>query len=116
MFSERCIVLYLFNLKFFVQLGTWFAYLICTLLSVAYPVFFSVLQHCYYSVVLFLSVYCTVHCSCIVLCLLVMYVLSACDVRAAILTEIFRVFSSFVRQMPGYNSQRRDTTRTSQTT
>ena len=30
---------------------------------------------------------------------------------SAILTEVFRAFSSVVRQMPEYNSQRRGTTR-----
>jgi hypothetical protein len=40
---------------------------------------------------------------------------SAYDARAATLTEVFfRAFSSVVRQMPGYKSQRRGTARTSQ--
>jgi hypothetical protein len=38
---------------------------------------------------------------------------SACDVRAATLTEGFPYFFLSVRQMPGHNSQRRDTARTS---
>jgi hypothetical protein len=38
---------------------------------------------------------------------------SACDLRAATL-RFFRAFSSVVRQIPGYNSQRRGTARTSQ--
>jgi hypothetical protein len=38
----------------------------------------------------------------------------ACDVRAATLTEGFPAFFSVVRQMPGDNSQRRGTARTSQ--
>jgi hypothetical protein len=70
MFDERGLVLCLFNLKSFVQLDTWFTYLIWTVLSVVYSVFFIVLWHCYYSVLPFSSVYCTVHRSCIVLCLL----------------------------------------------
>jgi hypothetical protein len=51
--------------------------------------------------------------------LIVMYVLFCifCSHRAnchssATLTEVFRAFSSAVRQMPGYNWQRRDTART----
>jgi hypothetical protein len=73
MFGERGIVLCLFNLKCFVQLDTRFTYLIWTVFSVVYSVFFIVLGHCYYSVLLFF--FCTVHCSCTVLCLLVMYTL-----------------------------------------
>jgi hypothetical protein len=61
-----------------------------------FSVFFIVLLHCntlcYYSS----SVYCTVHCSCIVVCLLVMYMLLP-------LLRFFRAFSSVVRQMPGYS-------------
>jgi hypothetical protein len=55
----------------------------------------------------FSSVYCTVHFSCIALCLLVTYVLLP-------KLRFLRAFSSVVRQMPGYNSQRRGTARTSQ--
>jgi hypothetical protein len=36
MLGERAIVLCLFNLKFFVQLDTWFIYLIWTVSSVVY--------------------------------------------------------------------------------
>jgi hypothetical protein len=39
-FGERGIVLGLFNLKFFVQLDTWFIYLIWTVITVVYSVFF----------------------------------------------------------------------------
>jgi hypothetical protein len=62
--------------------------------SVVYSVPFIVLWHCTALCYCFSSVYCTV---------------SACDVRAATLTEVFPWFSSVVRQVPGYNSQRRDT-------
>jgi hypothetical protein len=44
------------------------------------------------------STYCIVHFSCTVL--------SACDVRAAALTEVFRTFSSVVRQMPEYKTRK----------
>jgi hypothetical protein len=37
----------------------------------------------------------------------------ACDVRVATIIEVLRAFSSAVRQMPGYNSQRRGTARNS---
>jgi hypothetical protein len=99
MFGERDIVLCLFtgNLNFFVQLDTWFTYLIWNVFSVVYSVFFIVLWHCNTLCYCFSSVYCTVHCSCIVLCLLVMYVLLP-------KLRFFRAFSSVVRQMPGYNS------------
>jgi hypothetical protein len=59
-----------------------------------------------YSVLLFFSVYCNVNCSRIVLCLLVMYVLLP-------YLKVSCAFNSVVRQMPGYNSQRRGTARTS---
>jgi hypothetical protein len=75
LFGERGIVLCLFNLKSFVQLDTRFTYLIWTVFSVVYSVFCIVLWHCTTLCYSFSSAYCTVHCSCIVLCLLVMYVL-----------------------------------------
>jgi hypothetical protein len=53
-FGEKGIVLCLYNLKFFVQLDTWFTYLIWTVFSVVYSVFCIVLWHCYYSVLVFL--------------------------------------------------------------
>jgi hypothetical protein len=53
--------------------------------------------------------FCVLHCSLFLYC-----TVSACDVRAATLTEFFLCFSSVVRQKPGYNSQRLGTTRTSQ--
>jgi hypothetical protein len=43
MFGERGIVLCLFNLNFFVQLDTWFTYMIWTVFSVVYSVFLIVL-------------------------------------------------------------------------
>jgi hypothetical protein len=66
--------------------------------------------------------YFTVHCHslllfffCVLYCSFFLYFTeSACDVRAATLTEGFPCFSSVVKQMPGYNSQRRGTARTSQ--
>jgi hypothetical protein len=58
-------------------------------------------------VLLFSSVYGTGRCSCTVLCLLVIEVLLP-------RLMFFRAFSSVVRQMPGYNSQRWGTARTSQ--
>jgi hypothetical protein len=57
------------------QLYTRFAYLIRTVLSAVYSVFCIVLWHCTDLCFCFSSVCCTVHCSCIVLCLLVMYAL-----------------------------------------
>jgi hypothetical protein len=75
MFGERGILglLCLLNLHFFNTLDTLFTYLIWTIFSVVYSVLFIVLRHrttlCY----CFSSVYCTVYCSGIVLCLLVMY-------------------------------------------
>jgi hypothetical protein len=41
-------------------------------------------------------------------------IVSACDVRAATLTKVFPCFFFNCNQMPGYNSQRRGTTPTSQ--
>jgi hypothetical protein len=62
----------------------------------------------YYSVLLFF--FCVVYCSLLMYC-----TVSAYDVRAATLTEGFpHVFSSFVRQIPEYNSQRRGKARSSQ--
>jgi hypothetical protein len=66
---------------FFVQLDTWFTYLIWTVFSVVYSVFCIVLWHsptlCYcFSSVCSFFLYCTV---------------SACDVRAVTLTEGFSV-------------------------
>jgi hypothetical protein len=43
MYGDRGIVLGLFNLKFFVQLDTWFTYLIWAVFSVVYSVSFIVL-------------------------------------------------------------------------
>jgi hypothetical protein len=59
----------------FKTLYTRFTYLIWTFFSVVYSVFFIVLWHCTTLCYYFSSVYCTVHCSCIVLCLFVMYVM-----------------------------------------
>jgi hypothetical protein len=42
------------------------------------------------------------------------FTVTACDIRAATLSEVFLALSSVVRQMPGYNSQIRGTGRTSQ--
>jgi hypothetical protein len=61
----------------------------------------------YCSVLLF--VFCVLYCSLSLYC-----TVSACDVRAATLTEVLPCFSSVVRQMPEYNSQTRGTARTSQ--
>jgi hypothetical protein len=72
MFIERDIVLCLFHFQYFVQLHTWFTYLTWTVLSVVCSVLFCGIVMLSFTV---FSVYCTVHCSCIVLCLLVMYVL-----------------------------------------
>jgi hypothetical protein len=62
--------------------------------------------------------HCTTLCywfSCVLYCSFFLYcTVCACDVRAAPLTEFSRAFSSAVRQIPGYNSQRRGTARTSQ--
>jgi hypothetical protein len=108
MFSEKGIVLCLFNLKFFVQLDTWFTYLIWTVFSVVYSVFCIVLWHC---TTLLLFFFCVLYCSLFLYC-----TVSACVVRAATPPEVFPCFSSVVRQMPGYNSQRRGRARTSQFT
>jgi hypothetical protein len=75
---------------------------------------FSTLSYCFStlfilffcSVVLF--VFCVLYCSLFLYC-----TVSACDVRAATLIEVFPCFFSVVRQIPGYNSQRRGTARTS---
>jgi hypothetical protein len=56
----------------------------------------------------------TVFLMCIVLFIFLVFTVSACDERAATLTEFVPCFSKVVRQMPGYNSQRRGTARTSQ--
>jgi hypothetical protein len=72
-------------------------YLLCN--SVLFVVLFSVFL---FMLIVLITVHCTcyfVHCS----CLLFYY--------CATLTEVFRAFSSVVRQMPGYNSQRRGTAR-----
>jgi hypothetical protein len=53
----------------------WFTHLIWTVFSVVHSVFFIVLWHCTTLCYCFSSVYFTVHFSCIVLCLLVMYVM-----------------------------------------
>jgi hypothetical protein len=71
-YGERDIALCFFNLKLYVQLETRFADLKWTVFSVVCSVLFCdllLLSYC------FSSVQCTVHFSCIVLCLLVMYVL-----------------------------------------
>jgi hypothetical protein len=60
----------------------------------------------YYSVLLFFL--CVLYCSLFLYC-----TVSACDARAATLTEVFPCFF-LVRQIPRYNSQRRGTARTSQ--
>jgi hypothetical protein len=75
MFGERGIVLCLFSLKFSVQLDNtvYLPDMDCFLSRVFCVTYYSVTL--YRCVLLFSSVYCTVHCSCIVLCLLVMYVL-----------------------------------------
>jgi hypothetical protein len=52
-----------------------------------------------------------VHCSCY--CSLFLYCASL-FLYCGTLTDVFRAFSSVVRQMPGYNSQRRGTARTFQ--
>jgi hypothetical protein len=87
------------QLSSFVFLFIRCTYLIWNVFSVVYSVFVIVLSHCntfcYYSY--FSSVFCTVHCSCIVLRLFVMYVLLH-------QLRFFHAFFSVVRQMPGYNS------------
>jgi hypothetical protein len=51
---------------------------------------------------------------CVLYCSFFLYfTVSACDRSAATLTDVFRAFSSVVTQLPGYNSQRRGTARTS---
>jgi hypothetical protein len=62
----------------------------------------------YYEYSVLLLFFCVLYCSFSLYC-----TVSACDVRAATL-RFLRAFSSVVRQMPGYNSQRRGTARTSQ--
>jgi hypothetical protein len=71
---------------------------LCCVFSVLYC---SVTLYC--SVLLFFL--CVLYCSFFLYC-----TVSACNVGAATTTEVFRAFSSVVRQMPGYNSQRRGTT------
>jgi hypothetical protein len=73
-----------FNLKFFVKLDTWFTYLIWTVFCVVYSVFFIVLWHC---TTLLLIFFCVLYCSFFLYC-----TVSACDVRAATLTEVFPCF------------------------
>jgi energy-coupling factor transporter transmembrane protein EcfT len=76
---------------------------ICCLLSFLH---FSVTLS--YSLLLFF--FCVLYCSLYLYCNV-----SACDVSAATITGFFyRDFASVVRQISGYNSQRRGTTRTSQ--
>jgi hypothetical protein len=72
--------------------------------------FIFIITLCYCVSLLFVTVFLL----CIVLFIFLYCTVSACDVRAATLTEVFRAFSSVVRQMPGYNSQRLGTARTSQ--
>jgi hypothetical protein len=84
MLGERGIVLCLFNLIFFVQLDTWFTYLIRTVLSVVYSVFCIVLT-LYCSVLLFF--FCVLYYSLFLYC-----TVSACDMRAVTLTEGFPSF------------------------
>jgi hypothetical protein len=106
MFGERGIVLGLFNLIFFVQLDTRFTYRygLFSLLCIQCPVLFCD------TVLLFVTVFfCVLYCSFFLYCSV-----SACDVRAATINEFFFCFSSVVRQMPGYNSQKRGTARASQ--
>jgi hypothetical protein len=92
--------------NFFVQLDTWFTYLIWSFLCCVFSVLYcSVTLYC--SVLLFFL--CVLYCS-----FLLYFTVSACDVSAATLIEVFRTFSSVVRQMPGYNSQTRGTARTFQ--
>jgi hypothetical protein len=70
---------------------------LCCVFSVLYC---SVTLYC--SLLLFY--FCVLYCSLFLYC-----TVSACDVRAATVTGIFfSAFSSVVRQMPKYNSQRRD--------
>jgi hypothetical protein len=84
MFGEKDIVLGLFNLHFFVQLYTWFIYLIRAVLSVVYSVFCIVLCH---FTTLLLFFFCVLYCSFFLYC-----TEPACDVRAATLTEVFPCF------------------------
>jgi hypothetical protein len=81
MFGDSGVVPCLFNLNFFVQLDTWFTYMIRTVFSVVYSVFFIVLWHCN---TLLLFFFCVLYCSLLLYC-----IVSACDVRAATLTEVF---------------------------
>jgi hypothetical protein len=76
-------------------------YVLCRVVSVLYSVtlYYSLLLYLFFVLRFLFFLYCTV---------------CACDVRAATLTEGFRAFSWVVRQMPGYNSQRRGMARTSQ--
>jgi hypothetical protein len=82
----------------------WF-YLIWTVSSVVSSVFCNVLWHC---TTLCYCFSCVLYCSPFLYC-----TVPACDIRAATL-RFFRAFSSVVRQMPRYNSQRRGTASTSQ--
>jgi hypothetical protein len=88
-------------------LHTRFTYLMWTVFSVVYSVVCIVLWHCTTLCYSFFLICCTVQFSCIEPCLLAMYVLLPW-------LRVFRAFSSVVRQMSGYNSQRRSTARTSQ--
>jgi hypothetical protein len=106
MFDERGIVLCLFNLKL---LYTWFTYLELTLFFILCCVFCvlycSVTSYCSVLMFFFGALYSSLFLYCNV---------SACDVRAATLTEGFPCFSLVVRQMPRYNFHLRGTARTSQ--
>jgi hypothetical protein len=82
------------------KLDTRFTCVIWTVVCVRYSVAL------YYSVLLFF--FCVLYCSLFVYC-----TVSACDVLYVLL-RFSRAFSSVVRQMTGYNSQRLDTTGTSQ--
>jgi hypothetical protein len=75
-----------------------------SLLCIQFLLFFVTL---YYSVLLVF--FCVLYCSLFLYC-----TVSACVVRAATLTQVLLAFSSVVRQVPGYNSQRRGTARTSE--
>jgi hypothetical protein len=77
---------------------SWFTYLIWIVFSCVFCVLYcdivTTLRYCFSF-------------KCIALCLFMMYVLLP-------KLRFFHAFSSIVRQMPGYNSQRRGTARTSQ--
>jgi hypothetical protein len=94
----------LFKHNFFVQLDTWFTYLVWTVFSVVCSVFCIFLWHCttpfFLCIVLF--IFLVLYCFCL-WC-------TCCYTNWRFSVH----FSSVVRQIPGYNSQRIGTARTSQ--